>query len=399
MSFVLFVVIQDWSLSNDSNAYPMKKTPLTQVAGQPSWKFANDRVQAFVTRTGGQLAPVTFKLGKKSVQPFSIAPWAEEKSTLKPPMIPMMQALRGDFFCVPFGVNPEEKFLVHGETANRDWALGGVTREGDATSLQASMKLRERAGRVEKRLTLRDGHTAVYCEHVLSGFSGPMSFGTHPMVKFPDELGAGYISTSRFTKGHVVTSWEQAEAQGYSVLKNGATFSSLKKVPAKAGGTLDVSRFPVRRGYEELIELVNDQKSPFGWSAVSLPTEGYVFLTLKDPRVLRQTIFWFSNGGRYYAPWHGRHTGIVGVEDVTSYFHLGLKESAKRNSISRTGAPTTLTLRPDKPLRVAHILALAAIPRDFDEVKSVVPHAGGVKLTSRSGRSVTMPLDLGFLRG
>ncbi len=375
------------------------KTPLAKVAGQPSWKFANDRVSACVTRTGGQLAPVTFKLGKRSVQPFSIAPWAEEKSTLKPPMIPMMQALRGDFFCVPFGVNPEEKYLVHGETANRDWTLDGVTRAGDATTLAASMKMLERRGRVEKRLTLRAGHTAVYCEHVLSGFSGPMSFGTHPMVKFPDQPGAGYISTSRFKRGHVVTSWEQPEAQGYSVLKTGASFSSLKRVPAKAGGNLDASRFPARRGHEELIELSCDDKLPFAWSAVSLPTEGYVFFTLKDPRVLRQTIFWLSNGGRYYAPWHGRHVNIVGVEDVTSYFHLGLAQSAKRNLISRAGSPTTLTLSPKKPLRVAHILALAAIPRDFDEVKSIVPHAGGVKLTARSGRSVVTPLDLSFVRG
>lgn len=374
------------------------KTPLTKVAGQPSWKFSNDSVSAFVTRTGGQLAPVTFKLGRRRVQPFSIAPWAEEKSTLKPPMIPMMQALRGDFFCVPFGVNPEEKYLVHGETANRDWTLGGVTREGDATTFAASMRLRERSGRVDKRLTLRDGHTAVYCEHVLSGLSGPMSFGTHPMVKFPDQPGAGYISTSRFTQGHVVTSWEQAEAQGYSVLKNGATFTSLQKVPAKAGGTLDVSRFPVRRGYEELIELVNEPKAPFAWSAVSLPTEGYVFLTLKDPRVLRQTIFWLSNGGRYYAPWHGRHVNIVGVEDVTSYFHLGLAESAKRNQISRAGSPTAIMLNPKKPLRVAHILVLAAIPRGFDAVKSVTPHRDGVKLTARNGRAVVTPLDLSFLR-
>ncbi|MBP6506114.1 MAG: hypothetical protein KA257_01005 [Opitutaceae bacterium] len=374
------------------------KPPLKTTAGQPSWKFSNDRVSAFVTRTGGELAPVTFKLGRRSVQPFSIAPWAEEKSTMKPPMIPMMKALRGDFFCCPFGVNPGEKYLVHGETANRDWTLGDVTREGDATTLRASMQLNARPGRVDKRLTLRDGHTAVYCEHVLTGFSGPMPIGSHAMLKFPDQPGVGHISTSRFTRGHVVTSWEQAEAQGYSVLKNGATFTSLKRVPARTGGTLDVSRYPARRGYEELVEVVNEQKSDFGWSAVSLPTEGYVFFTIKDPRVLRQTIFWFSNGGRYYAPWHGRHVNVLGVEDVTSYFHLGLVESAKPNSINRTGSPTAMQLRPDRPLRVAHILALAAIPRDFDEVKSIVPHAGGVKLTARSGRQVVVPLDLGFVR-
>ncbi|MBS0633099.1 MAG: hypothetical protein JSS11_14410 [Verrucomicrobia bacterium] len=262
------------------------------------------------------------------------------------------------------------------------------------------MKLRTRPGRVDKRLILRDGHTAVYSEHVLSGFSGPMSIGTHPMLKFPDQEGAGHISTSKLLRGHVVAeAWERPEAKGYSMLKTGATFSSLQRVPGREGGTLDISRFPVRRGYEELVELINDPKAPLAWSAVALPSEGYVFLALKDPRVLRGTILWMSNGGRYYAPWNGRHVNVVGVEDVTAYFHLGLAESAKANVINRKGVPTAIELKPDQPLRVAHIMALAAIPRDFDAVRTVKPEGDGVRITARNGKSVTMPLDLGFIKG
>jgi hypothetical protein len=57
-----------------------------------------------------------------------------------------------------------------------------------------------------------------------------------------------------------------------------------------------------------------------------------------------------------------------------------------------------MQLRPDRPVRVAHVLALAAIPRDFDAVKSIVPAKGGVTLTARSGRRVFAPLDLDFVR-
>jgi hypothetical protein len=374
---------------------------LERKAGQQGWGFANNRVQAFLTRTGGHLAPVVFKLGRRSVRPFAIAPWTDEKLPGTPTML---KVLRGDFFCCPFGGNAApfrgERHPPHGETANRDWTFQSQEREGDKVCVHAAMQLRTRRGRVDKRLILRDGHAAVYCEHVLSGFRGPMPVGTHPMLKFPDEPVAGHISTSPFTHGRVVpAAWEKPEAKGYSVLKTGAVFTTLKRVPARDGGTADVSRFPVRRGFEELVELVSDATLPFAWSAVALPSAGYVFFAIKDPRVLRATVLWFSNGGRHYPPWNGRHVNVLGVEDVTAFFHLGLAESARPNSLSRAGTPTALMLRPDQPVRVAHILALAAIPRDFDEVRTIVPHRDGVMLKSRSGCRVFAPLDLGFVTG
>ena len=51
---------------------------LTEKAGQPSWRIASREVEAFVTETGGHLGPVTFRVGGKKIQPFSIAPWAQE---------------------------------------------------------------------------------------------------------------------------------------------------------------------------------------------------------------------------------------------------------------------------------------------------------------------------------
>ena len=42
----------------------------------------------------------------------------------------------------------------------------------------------------------------------------------------------------------------------------------------------------------------------------------------------------------FYFPWEGRHTGVLGVEDVTSWFHYGLSESVRPNSFSRRGIPT-----------------------------------------------------------
>lgn len=377
------------------------KSSLKQQAGQPGWSFASDRVKGFLTRTGGHLAPVVFKLGRRSVQPFSITPWAKEPL---PPLPTMLRVARGDFFCMPFGGNATtycgEQHPAHGETANLDWKFESQRRVDDTVTLHTSMRTKTRRGRVDKRLILRDGHAAVYCEHVLSEYSGPMAIGTHPMLLFPDKPGAGVISTSAFKRGFVVpTAWERPEAKGYSLLKLGAPFSSLERVPASAGGTIDLTRYPARRGFEELVEMISDVRQPFAWSAVTLPGEGYVFFSLKNPRVLRETVLWFSNGGRHYPPWNGRHINVVGVEEVTSYFHLGLAESAKPNLLTRAGGATAVQLRPNRPLRVAHILALAAIPRDFDAVKAIVPAKDGVTLIARSSRRVFAPLDLEFVEG
>src|SRR5689334_9331989 len=90
------------------------------VYGQPSWRLASTEVEAYVTELGGQLGPVTFDRKGRKLQPYSVAPWAEER--LAPGTPPIIQALRGDFFCLPFGGNSTpwrgEKHPVHGETSN-----------------------------------------------------------------------------------------------------------------------------------------------------------------------------------------------------------------------------------------------------------------------------------------
>lgn len=377
----------------------MKKAALTKQAGMEGWSFASDRVEAFLTRTGGHLAPVTFKVGRRAVQPFAIAPWTDESL----PGVPtMLKVLRGDFFCAPFGGNAAafrgKRHPPHGETACRSWALREIAREDDAVTLHATMQTRTRPGRVDKRLTLRRGHTAVYCEHVLSGFRGPMPIGTHPMLKLPEREGAGRISASAFTQGHVVPEFERPAERGYSWLRYGATFTSLERVPAIDGTEVDLSAFPARRGFEELVLLVSEAAAPFAWTAVALPEEGYAFLSIKNPRVLRETVLWFSNGGRHYPPWNSRHVNVLGVEEVTAYFHLGLPASAQPNALNRAGVPTAVELDPAKPLRVAHILALAAIPRNFDRVERIEPESDGVTLVARSGARVTVPLDVAWVQ-
>ena len=221
----------------------------------------------------------------------------------------------------------------------------------------------------------------------------------HPCLRVPGPEGAARISVGGWAWGQVLPGpFEDPASGGYSALKPGARFKSLDAVPLATGGYADLSRYPARAGFEDLVMLMGRPGRTLGWSAVTFPVERWVFLQLKNPEVLRHTVLWHSNGGRHYAPWNGRHRGVLGVEEVTAYFHLGQAESAKPNALSRAGYPTTVALSPKRSQRVAHIFAVTAIPHGFDVVADVAPVPGGVLITARNGRTVKMPLDVSFLR-
>lgn len=374
------------------------------VQGQPSWRLATPQVEAFVTETGGHIGPVTFTLGRRKISPFSVAPWATERDVQRDPGTPnIIKALRGDFFCMPFGGNAtkfgREKHPVHGEVANERWKLASIARSDGAVELSATLRTRIRKGNVSKLIRLRDGQHAVYSRHVIRDMTGPMSVGHHAMLKFPDSPGSGVISTSPFAFAQVFPEpVERPENRGYSILKPGVTFDSLQSVPTITGEVTDLSRYPARRGFEDIVMLVADRSRPFAWTAVTFPKERFVWFALKDPRVLASTVLWISNGGRYYAPWNGRHVNVMGLEEVTANFHYGLNESAAPdNPIAQRGYPTRIDLDPERPTVVNYVMGVAPIAEGFDRVEQIEPAGRGVALRSVSGQVVEVPLDFAFL--
>ena len=375
---------------------PSKTT--RSVLGQETSLIKTRDVEAGVTTLGGHLWPARFRVGKRWVSPLSAAPWSMEQ-----PAVPnILKVLRGDFFCMPFGGNDSihagERHPVHGETANGRWKRETAA---DPFSMRFSLRTRVRAGRVEKQVSLIEGDPAIYQRHLVSGMSGRMPIGYHAMLRIPGTGGAR-ISTSPFVHGQVFPGeFEDPARGGYSCLKKGALFPSLRAVPRADGGTADLSLYPAREGFEDLVMLVSDPSLPFAWTAAVVAGEGWVWFSLRDPRVLRSTIFWMSNGGRHYAPWNGRHRHVIGLEDVTSYFHHGHAESVRPNPLSRMGIPTCIDLHPEHPVSVASIMAVAPIPRGFDEVREIREgkRARTIELESRSGKIIRVPLDTGFLAG
>ncbi len=378
-----------------ANLHPMPASQKT-ILGQETSLIKTRDVEAGVTTLGGQLWPAKFRVGDNWISPLSAAPWAAENQAL--PNI--LKVLRGDFFCMPFGgnstVHAGERHPVHGETANGKWKR---ELSPDPQALHFSLRTKVRRGRVDKLISLVEGHPAIYQKHVVSGMSGRIPAGYHAMLHFPKQ-GSARISTSAFVRGQAFPGqFENPVEGGYSCLKKGAAFTSLKNVPMADGGKADLSVYPAREGFEDLVMLVSDPSQPFAWTAAVVAEEGWVWFSLKDPRVLRSTIFWMSNGGRHYAPWSGRHRGVIGIEDVTANFHFGHAESVRPNALSKAGIPTCFDFHPGTDTHINSIMAVAVVPKGFDEVRNIRAGKSGrfIELESRSGKTVKVPMDLDFL--
>lgn len=372
-----------------------------KVHKQASFHLRSSTVEAYVTEQGGHLAPVVFDRQGRKIQPFSVAPWAEEKVDSAMPDI--LKVLRGDFFCMPFGGNEQpfrgEKYPVHGETANNRWNLESLEQDDGRLTLHLSMDTAVRKGRVDKRISLVDGHHAVYSQHVISRMSGPMSFGHHATLKFPDEPGSGIVSFSPFRFGQVfVEPTERPENRGYSMLEPGYEFTNLQEVATITRDMTDLSHYPARRGFEDIAQIVADPDRDVAWTAVSFPKQRYVWFALKDPKVLGSTLMWMSNGGRHYPPWNGRHVSVMGLEEITSYFHIGLAASARKNPLADKGVPTMVQLKPGTPMVVNYIMAVAPTPANFAGVKQITIDEKGCTLISENGKTAKTALDVSFLK-
>jgi hypothetical protein len=169
------------------------------------------------------------------------------------------------------------------------------------------------------------------------------------------------------------------------------------RVPTVYGDTLDLTRYPLRYGHEDVVQFVSDTSREFCFSSVTFPDEGYLFFQLKDPRVLSSTLLWRSNGGRHYAPWSGRVRGALGLEEVTTYFAYGPKHSAEPNPLSKRGWRTCLELSREKPTEVRLIMGLAAVPAGFTGVRDITREGRAVLIHGKGGEKLRVPCSVDFL--
>ena len=371
------------------------------IHSQASWVISTPQVELAVTGTGGMMAPVTFyRDTDKPVQPYHISPWQDEGLKLD---VPVLVALRGDWFCAPFGGNSEkfngETHPPHGEVAGSQWQLLSSQKEGSTTTIKLELETKVRPGRVTKEIALIDGHNVVYGTDTITGFTGPTPLGHHATLAMPDKEGSVRIATSPIKFGMTNPAPFSDPTKGeYQSFAIGARFTSLTQVPLQFKGApdADVTKLPARQGFADLLQICYEP-TDVAWLTATHVDEGYLWFSLKDPTVLASTVFWIENRGRHGVPWNGRNN-CLGLEDVTAHFADGLPASAQPNVLTKEGVKTAIELSADHPTSVRYIQGVAKLPAGFEQVKTLQFAPGTVTFVSTTGQQVTVPVKHEFLK-
>lgn len=355
--------------------------------------LTSDRVSLTVTETGGQLSDVAFTLADgRTLAPMHVAPWAGEP--LADDIPPMLRVLRGDFLAAPFGASdvlPEEK-RDHGLSASGTWRLTNRSE----TSLDATLDGTIMGATLAKRVEVRAGESVVYQRHTFAGGAGRLPVGHHAMLHAGTPLQLGFAPwTMALTPPQPV----ETPPHGRPLLAANQAIRDLTVARRDDGGTADLTRFPCADGYEALWMLVSDPAPPFAWATATAADQNWVWFSLRDQRSLPQTLLWFSNGGRDYPPWNRRHRGVIGIEDICGYFHLGHAASTGDNPVAASGSPTAIELVPGGHRTISYIFGLSATPPGFGAVVDIAAAPGGIRLADATGTTVFAACDPSFITG
>lgn len=373
------------------------KEPVRIVHSQKSWFIASNEVELSVTQLGGHMAPVRFfRRDTRPVEPYHISPWQDEKLKIDNPVL---VTLRGDFFCLPFGGGREpggREHPPHGESATARWSFGSVVKKDKLTTLTATLKTQVRPGQLTKRLMLVDGENAVYSEHVVEGFDGPATPGHHATLRLPEKEGAFRVTSSAFEFGTTSpTLFSNPADREYQSLAIGAEFKDLTQIPLRfkdAGEDADLTRFPARRGFTDLLAIFKKSTAEPAWMAAVNQEEGYVWFSLKDASVLPATVFWVENGGRHASPWNGRNR-CLGLEDVRWFFD----QSYVPNAATKRGIATSMDFG-SSPVTIRYIQGAAKVPAGMEAVRTVEFAPGAITLVGTKGERIRVPVRHEFLK-
>ncbi|TGQ74321.1 MAG: hypothetical protein E5V49_10740 [Mesorhizobium sp.] len=341
--------------------------------------------------TVGHIADMVVDGGGRQLRPLHRAPWVGQPGETLPPDLPLGTVrLSGDFLCAPFSRSDVEAAPLHGWPANSAWDVTGNGATADGWQAVFRLRRKVMGVSVDKILTLRDGHPFLYQEHVFSGGHGAISVAHHPMTAM---TGGGRLAFS--PKRFAATPADPLEpdpTRGRFMLAYPGRASDLTQFPAAGGGTLDLTDYRMDDRREDFITLVEADHGGPGWTALARHAEDDLVLVLKNPDEFPITMLWFSNGGRDYAPWSGRHRGVLGIEDGRAA--VGHAASLGDNWLKREGVATAFALSEGRSVSFRHVIG--ALPGVGDEPPQEITTADGRMRLDGAARGV--PFDSDFLR-
>ncbi len=356
-----------------------------------------------VTAEAGML---TARFG--DIEPFAVAPWVGEE--LPDSLPPLIRYLRGDFDTI-CGAGPEEGYMPHGEPANGTWRL--ITRKtaGNVAFMHLHMHTTKPEGAVTKTVVLAD-EPVVYTQtrYVMDA---RIPYGHHAIVRIPEGHSAADVSTSDFVFGMTYPERFDGDggtprlAVGQEVMLAGQTI----ELPLSDGAYVPVDQYYHRKGHDDLFMLSHDPNADFAWTAMTNRKEGYVFFTLKDPGTLASTLFWLSHYGRNQSPWgvdgQPRHGFVMGIEDVTAFFCMGVEASLGRNPrhrrlyerLQELGVKTSAAFSASVPRPINYIMGAVPVADGFTGVKAITADGASITIIDKGDTEPTrVPVCTSWLK-
>ncbi|MCY6381784.1 hypothetical protein [Hoeflea prorocentri] len=352
--------------------------------------IASDCIALDFNRLGGNFQNVVFtSTNGEVVRPLHTAPWAQDAALHADDIALVEGQLSGDFFCAPFGASQGQP--IHGWTANGTWHAGEKTGDTDGAR-RHTYRLREtvQGASVTKTLTVRPGHPFIYQRHTFNGGTGHLPAGHHAMIRTP---GGARLSFSQKLYGMTPNAeLESDPTRGRSILTYPQRITRLDQVEGKGGATHDIRDYPFSSRHEDIVLLAGDPELKIGWSAALAKADGFLFFAVKDATALPETVLWMSNGGRDYAPWLGRHTHVLGIEEVVSSCHE-TGEFSSTADVSRAGLAQGLCLGEDRTSEIAYGFGAIPAPDGWRDIADIAVDRTSLTLLDAGGDSVTLPFD------
>ena len=309
-----------------------------------TWTIESSFVAAQVQSLGGMVGPARFKLGSRAVSPLAVAPWADEPEAATLP--PILQRLRGEWPCVPFGIasdanlppewrpehNLEPDAFPHGYSANGLWQA--VSHTASSVELELVYPEAHPIACVRRRVTAAADRPALaFTLQIEARAACRLPIGIHPTFRLPGAPGSNTLEVDPATDCWTPPAPAEPGISRVAVDRRGV---QLDAVPLTDGRQVDFTRLPLAEPGEELLLVAGAR----GRSRLSCASEGYSAELRWDPAVFASLMLWISNRGRTVYPWSGRHQAL-GMEPVTAAFDLGTSVSANRkNPLEKAGHAT-----------------------------------------------------------
>lgn len=322
----------------------------------PAWPIRWKYGTASCNTLGGMIAPAEVVLPDgRNVSLLYSVPWLNEPEVLDAAIPGHQKRLRGAFPALPFGIAAEPRELTrewqiaklrdptlapHGLSTNELWSLQthnthNVMSQFTYPQDSPVIHLRQRVQGLRNRRGLGITVGALTRQDVF------LPYGHHFLLPVPEPPEVLAIRPARFQYGLTYPGIVEPNAMR---TQPGARFTSLNKVPARHGGTTDLSTFPTDAPLEDLVQLCGST----GPIEVFYLNHKYGIRISWDTQVLPSCMLWYSWCGLADYPWRNSCKTLC-IEPIASAFDLEPHASIEANPISGSGIATTVALKAMRP--------------------------------------------------